>query len=68
MRQTGSAATASELKSGAGSTVLANYAYDMPGRLTQTQDRATSTPIETYGCDAIGSRTSLTTSAGIRLG
>lgn len=64
LRQTGSAATASELKSGAGSTVLAKYAYDTPARLTQTQGRATSTLIETYGYDVTGNRTSLTTSAG----
>jgi len=53
-----------ELKSGAGSEVLAKYAYDTLGRLTQTQDGATGTPIETYGYDATGNRTSLTTSAG----
>ncbi|MCR8716658.1 RHS repeat-associated core domain-containing protein [Stenotrophomonas indicatrix] len=53
-----------ELKSGAGSEVLARYAYDTLGRLTQTQDGATGTPIETYGYDATGNRTSLTTSAG----
>ncbi|MBD3682526.1 RHS repeat protein [Stenotrophomonas sp. Br8] len=53
-----------ELKSGAGSEMLAKYAYDTLGRLTQTQDGATGTPIETYGYDATGNRTSLTTSAG----
>lgn len=53
-----------ELKSGAGSEVLAKYAYDTLGRLTQTQDGATGTPIETYGYDATGNRTSLTTSVG----
>ena len=53
-----------ELKSGAGSTVLAKYAYDTLGRLTQTQDGTTGTPIETYAYDATGNRTSLTTSAG----
>ncbi|MBA0100987.1 hypothetical protein HS963_18290 [Stenotrophomonas indicatrix] len=35
------------MKSGAGSEVLAKYAYDALGRLTQTQDGATGTPIET---------------------
>lgn len=53
-----------ELKNGAGSTVLAKYAYDTLGRLTQTQDGTTGTPIETYAYDATGNRTSLTTSAG----
>ncbi len=53
-----------ELKNGAGSTVLAKYAYDALGRLTQTQDGATGTPIETYAYDATGNRTALTTSAG----
>lgn len=53
-----------ELKNGAGSTVLAKYAYDTLGRLTQTQDGATGTPIETYAYDATGNRTALTTSAG----
>ncbi|MNU86168.1 putative deoxyribonuclease RhsA [compost metagenome] len=58
------AGSITELKSGAGSEVLARYAYDTLGRLTQTQDGATGTPIETYGYDATGNRTSLTTSAG----
>ncbi|MGS1319659.1 RHS repeat-associated core domain-containing protein [Stenotrophomonas geniculata] len=53
-----------ELKNGAGSTVLAKYAYDTLGRLTQTQDGTTGTPIETYAYDATGNRTALTTSAG----
>ncbi|MBN5130680.1 RHS repeat protein [Stenotrophomonas maltophilia] len=55
-----------ELKNGTGSTVLAKYAYDTLGRLTQTQtqDGTTGTPIETYAYDATGNRTSLTTSAG----
>lgn len=53
-----------ELKNGAGSTVLAKYAYDTLGRLTQTQDGMTGTPIETYAYDATGNRTALTTSAG----
>ncbi len=53
-----------ELKNGAGPTVLAKYAYDTLGRLTQTQDGATGTPIETYAYDATGNRTALTTSAG----
>ncbi|MCO7461658.1 DUF6531 domain-containing protein [Stenotrophomonas maltophilia] len=53
-----------ELKNGAGSTVLAKYAYDTLGRLTQTQDGATGTPIETYAYDATGNRTALITSAG----
>ncbi|WP_253901045.1 RHS repeat-associated core domain-containing protein [Stenotrophomonas maltophilia] len=53
-----------ELKNGAGSTVLAKYAYDALGRLTQTQDGATGTPIESYAYDATGNRTALTTSAG----
>ncbi len=53
-----------ELKSGAGSSVLAKYAYDALGRLTQTQDGTTGTPIETYAYDATGNRTALTTSAG----
>ncbi|WP_439448406.1 RHS repeat-associated core domain-containing protein [Stenotrophomonas sp. ATs4] len=53
-----------ELKNGAGSTVLAKYAYDALGHLTQTQDGATGTPIETYAYDATGNRTALTTSAG----
>ncbi|WP_429620659.1 RHS repeat-associated core domain-containing protein [Stenotrophomonas sp. AN71] len=53
-----------ELKDGAGSTVLAKYAYDTLGRLTQTQDGSTGTPIETYAYDATGNRTALTTSAG----
>ncbi|HDS1598452.1 TPA: RHS repeat protein [Stenotrophomonas maltophilia] len=53
-----------ELKNGAGSTVLAKYAYDTLGRLTQTRDGATGTPIETYAYDATGNRTALTTSAG----
>ncbi|AWH31305.1 RHS repeat protein [Stenotrophomonas sp. YAU14A_MKIMI4_1] len=54
-----------ELKNGAGSTVLATYAYDTLGRLTQTQDGTTGTPIETYGYDATGNRTALTTAAGV---
>lgn len=58
------AGSVTELKSGAGSTVLAKYAYDALGRLTQTQDGATGTPIETYAYDATGNRTALTTSAG----
>ncbi|WP_152905552.1 hypothetical protein, partial [Stenotrophomonas maltophilia] len=49
---------------GAGSTVLAKYAYDALGRLTQTQDGATGTPIETYAYDATGNRTALITSTG----
>ncbi|WP_329841938.1 RHS repeat-associated core domain-containing protein [Stenotrophomonas sepilia] len=53
-----------ELKNGAGSSVLAKYAYDALGRLTQTQDGTTGTPIETYAYDATGNRTALTTSAG----
>lgn len=44
--------------------MLAKYAYDTLGRLTQTQDGATGTPIETYAYDATGNRTALTTSAG----
>ena len=54
-----------ELKNGAGSTVLATYAYDTLGRLTQTQDGTTGTPIETYAYDATGNRTALTTAAGV---
>ncbi|HAL21981.1 MAG TPA: RHS repeat protein [Stenotrophomonas sp.] len=54
-----------ELKNGAGSTVLATYAYDTLGRLTQTQDGTTGTPIETYTYDATGNRTALTTAAGV---
>ncbi|MCU1007373.1 RHS repeat protein, partial [Stenotrophomonas maltophilia] len=42
----------------------ANYDCDTLGRLTQTQDGATGTPIETYAYDATGNRTALTTSAG----
>lgn len=53
-----------ELRSGAGSAVLAQYDYDALGRLTQTQDGATGTPIETYAYDATGNRTALTTAAG----
>ncbi|WP_235646734.1 MULTISPECIES: RHS repeat-associated core domain-containing protein [Stenotrophomonas] len=53
-----------ELKNGAGSSVLAKYAYDALGRLTQTQDGTTGTPIETYAYDGTGNRTALTTSAG----
>ncbi len=53
-----------ELKNGAGSSVLAKYAYDALGRLTQTQDGTKGTPIETYAYDATGNRTALTTSAG----
>ncbi|MGF6416861.1 YD repeat-containing protein [Stenotrophomonas sp. AN71] len=52
------------MKNGAGSAVLAKYAYDTLGRLTQTQDGTTGTPIETYAYDASGNRTALTTSAG----
>lgn len=37
--------------------MLAKYAYDALGRLTQTQGGATCTPIETYGYDATGNRT-----------
>ncbi len=44
--------------------MLAKYACDTLGRLTQTQDGATGTPIETYAYDATGNRASLTTSAG----
>jgi len=44
--------------------VQAKYAYDALGRLTQTQDGATGTPIETYVYDATGNRTALTTSTG----
>ena len=44
--------------------MLAKYAYDALGRLTQTQDGTTGTPIETYAYDATGNRTALTTSAG----
>lgn len=43
--------------------MLAKYAYDALGRLTQTQDGTTGTPIETYAYDATGNRTALTTSA-----
>jgi len=44
---------------------LATYAYDTLGRLTQTQDGTTGTPIETYAYDATGNRTALTTAAGV---
>lgn len=53
-----------ELKNGAGSTVLVKYAYDTLGRLTQTMDSATGTPIESYAYDPTGNRTSLTTAGG----
>lgn len=45
--------------------MLATYAYDTLGRLTQTQDGTTGTPIETYAYDATGNRTALTTAAGV---
>jgi len=44
--------------------VLAQYAYDALGRLTQTRNGTTGTPIETYAYDATGHRIALTTSAG----
>ncbi|AWH33208.1 RHS repeat-associated core domain-containing protein [Stenotrophomonas sp. SAU14A_NAIMI4_8] len=59
------AGSITELKNGAGSTVLATYAYDTLGRLTQTQDGTTGTPIETYAYDATGNRTALTTATGV---
>jgi YD repeat-containing protein len=43
---------------------LARYRYDGLGRLDQTQDGPTGTPIETYGYDATGNRSSLTDSVG----
>ena len=58
------AGSITELKNGAGTSVLAKYAYDPLGRLTQTQDGLTGTPIETYAYDATGNRTGLTTAAG----
>ena len=45
--------------------MLATYAYDTLGRLTQTQDGTTGTPIETYAYDATGNRTALTTATGV---
>lgn len=53
-----------ELKNGAGTSVLAKYGYDTLGRLTQTKDGATDVAIETYAYDATGNRTALTTAAG----
>ena len=52
------------LKNGADTIVQAKYAYGALGRLTQIQDGASGTPIETYACDATGNRTALTTTAG----
>ena len=42
----------------------ARYRYDGLGRLDQTQDGPTGTPIETYGYDDTGNRTSLQDSTG----
>lgn len=55
------------LKNGSGSQVMARYAYDALGRLTQTQDGLTATPIETYAYDSTGNRTSLKTAGGASL-
>ncbi|UHQ23024.1 DUF6531 domain-containing protein [Lysobacter sp. 5GHs7-4] len=40
-------------------TVFARYQYDALNRLLQTQDGPSAVPIETYGYDATGNRTSL---------
>jgi RHS repeat-associated protein len=46
---------------------LARYRYDGLGRLDQVQDGPTGTPIETYGYDATGNRTSVTDSGGTQV-
>jgi RHS repeat-associated protein len=43
---------------------LSRYHYDGLNRLDQTQDGPIGTPIETYGYDATGNRTSFTNSSG----
>ncbi|MEI2430071.1 RHS repeat-associated core domain-containing protein [Lysobacter yananisis] len=45
------------------SAILARYEYDRLDRLTQTQDGPTATPLETYGYDATGNRTSFKSGA-----
>lgn len=45
------------------STVLARYQHDRLNRLTQTQDGPSATPLETYGYDATGNRTSFQSGA-----
>ncbi|ALN57215.1 Rhs family protein [Lysobacter enzymogenes] len=45
------------------SAILARYEYDRLDRLTQTQDGPTATPLETYGYDTTGNRTSFKSGA-----
>ncbi|MBN7138627.1 hypothetical protein A7A76_05815 [Lysobacter enzymogenes] len=45
------------------STILARYQHDRLNRLTQTQDGPSATPLETYGYDATGNRTSFQSGA-----